>query len=68
MSAEACALKLCVPGGLYGVLVEDCVGHLSRNFFSTGQVNNLHRLIVKSVGEEKNVKVALDVFINTAFS
>lgn len=32
-------------------------------FFSAGQVHNLNRLVIESISEKQNVKIALDVAI-----
>ena len=67
MPTKASPLKLRIPGGFDDAIVKNRVFNSTRNLFSTGQVDDFNRLIIKSVCEKKNVEITLDIAVKTTF-
>ena len=63
---QTAPLELCVPCGLNDVVIEDCICHSLRQFFTASQIDNLNILIIKSVGKQENVKVSFNIPIHSA--
>ena len=65
MFGNTSALKLCVPCGFDNAVIVNSINHFLWKLLTTGKVNTLHVIIIKSIGKQQNMEIALNVAMHT---